>query len=93
MKSKKELLLEAQNEQIQLLAGHRVTVLKALDELESFNGKDDYVVSLPIIVKAYPDGIDQARIREVLRPHQIRESGLFGSWPPGSSRPAPANFW
>ena len=65
-KSKKELFLEAQNEQVKTLAGHRVTVLKALDELDSFNGEDDYNVGLPVIVNAYPNGIEQARVRVVL---------------------------
>lgn len=64
--SKKELFLEAQTEHLKLLAGHRVTVLKAMDELDSFNGEDDYKVGLPIIVNAFPEGIAQAKVREVL---------------------------
>ena len=66
IKSKKELLLEAQFEQTTTIAGCRVTVLKGLDELKSFNGEDDYAANLPIIVSAYPEGIEQSRIREVL---------------------------
>lgn len=66
MKSKKQELIDAQNEQVEIVASHRVAVLKSLDELESFNGKDDYTVGLPIIVNAYPEGISQTKVREVL---------------------------
>jgi hypothetical protein len=67
MKTPKELLIEAQNNQLKVVAGHRVAVLKSLDELEEFRGKDDYQICLSTIVNAYgPGGIPQTKVREVL---------------------------
>jgi hypothetical protein len=67
MKTKKELLLEAQKEQCGVVAQHRIQVLRSLDELEEFGGVDDYKVSLEQIVVAYPDkGITLTHVRNVL---------------------------
>jgi hypothetical protein len=77
MKSKKELLLEAQNEQRQVVAKNRVSLLKALDELEEFGGKDDYETSLSAIVTEYGEkGISLTRVREVLPEAKPLENAL-----------------
>ena len=65
-KSKKQLVIEAQNEQLDVIATNRLTVLQSIDELESFGGKDDYVQGLRTIVNGYPDGITLSKVQTVL---------------------------
>ena len=76
MKSPKDLLIEAQNNQLKVVADHRVAVLKSLDELEEFRGKDDYQIAVATIVKEYPNGIVLTRLREVLPDSVILEEAV-----------------
>jgi hypothetical protein len=77
MATNKELLIFAQNEQCQVVAKHRVSVLKALDELEEFGGTDDYETSLTAIVDHYgKNGISLTRVREVLPDAKSLETAL-----------------
>ncbi len=65
-KSPIDLLIEAQNNQLQVVAGHRLAVLKSQDDLKKFRGEDDYQIAVSTIVKEYPEGIVLTRLREVL---------------------------
>jgi hypothetical protein len=65
--TRKELLFEAQTEQIEQIAQHRIKVLKDLDELQQFGGKDDYNTNILAIVNEYGNhGIALTKLREVL---------------------------
>ena len=56
-KTKRELAIEAQKEQQQIVAAKRVEYLKALFELEEIGGQDDIKASVLEIVNAFPKGI------------------------------------
>ena len=52
-----QVVKEAQAEQNVVVAKQRVSLLKAIDELESIGGSEDHLVGLRRILEAYPDGI------------------------------------
>jgi hypothetical protein len=66
--SQKQLLLEARKEHAVVVAGHRISLLGALDEVdEDFGGKDDYQASLLAIVNHYGEaGVNLTKVRQVL---------------------------
>lgn len=76
MTNAKELFFKAQDQQLTTIAGHRLAVVKASDELRSFNGEDDYQIAVATIVKEYPEGIVLTRLREVLPDSVILEKAV-----------------
>ena len=76
MKSPIDLLIEAQDNQLKMVAGHRLAVLKSQDDLKKFRGEDDYQIAVTTIVKEYPDGIVLTRLREVLPDSVILEKAV-----------------
>lgn len=76
MPTSKELLVAAQNEQLQTVAKNRVAVLTGLAELKEFGGEDDYVASLLAIVQNYTDGIVLTQVREVLPNSEILDKAI-----------------
>jgi hypothetical protein len=66
MPTTKELVLQAQTEQLGVIATNRLAVLKSIDELDEIGGKDNYVHSLKTILAAYPNGIRLSRVQEVM---------------------------
>jgi hypothetical protein len=65
-KTKKELLLEAQNEEIDVITTHRLAMLRSIDDLAAIGGKDDYQRSLLAVVTEFgADGIALNRVSEV----------------------------
>ena len=76
MKSPIDLLIEAQNNQLQVVASHRLAVLKSQDDLKKFRGEDDYQIAVSTIVKEYPEGIVLTRLREVLPDSVILDNAV-----------------
>jgi predicted RNA binding protein with dsRBD fold (UPF0201 family) len=66
MPTNKELVKQAQTEQLGIIANNRLTVLQSIEELESVGGKDDYHQSLRTIVNAYPEGVLLSKVQMVL---------------------------
>lgn len=66
MKTALDLFIEAQDNQLKVVASHRLGVLKSQDELKKFRGEDDYQIAVATIANEYPDGIVITRLREVL---------------------------
>ncbi len=65
--SKIQVLLDAQKEQGELIAKHRITLLKAIDDLDAFGGQDDYKSNVLTIVHEFgSEGISLKQLREVL---------------------------
>ena len=76
MKNPLDLFIEAQNNQLKVVAGHRVALLKSQDELKRFRGEDDYEIAVAAIVTAYPEGIVVTRLREVLPDSTILDEAI-----------------
>ena len=55
-KSNYELVLEAQKEQVVVIANDRVALREDLDAMEKIGGKDDYESSLPAFLAKYNKG-------------------------------------
>jgi hypothetical protein len=66
MSTNKEIVKQAQIEQLGVIAKNRLTVLTSIDELDEIGGKDNYVESLRTIVNAHPEGIVLGRVQMVL---------------------------
>lgn len=67
IQNKKQLLLEAQSEQVEVIARSRISLLRAINDLDSFGGQDNYKSNLITIVNEFgSEGISLTRIREVL---------------------------
>ena len=66
MKTPLDLLNEAQDNQLKVVAVHRLAVLKSQDELKKFRGEDNYEIAVATIVNEYPEGIVLTRLRDVL---------------------------
>lgn len=66
-KSKKQILLEAQEEQAKEIANQRLKLLQGLADLDAFGGEDDYKISLTTILDAYGnEGISLTSLRMAL---------------------------
>jgi hypothetical protein len=71
-KTKKELLFEAQNEEIDVITTHRLAILRSMDDLAAIGGKNDYQRSLLAVVTEYgPDGLSLNRASEVFPDQQL----------------------
>ena len=67
LKTKKTLLIEAHNEQMDVITAIRLSLLSALNDLADIGGKDDYDRALEAIVNASgTDGISLAQLRTIL---------------------------
>ena len=75
-KSPIDLLIEVQDNQLKVVGGHRLAVLKAQDDFKKFRGEDDYQIAVTTIVKEYPEGIVLTRLREVLPDSVILEKAV-----------------
>jgi hypothetical protein len=65
-KTKKQILLEAQEESNLILAAKRIEVLKALIELTDMNADDDYKITIMEVLKAFGGSLSLAFMAEVL---------------------------
>ena len=65
-KSKKDLLMEAQDEMNHVVAQKRIDVLTALSELEEIRATDDYKVTIIEAIKAFNKPLPLAFISQVL---------------------------
>lgn len=61
-----EEVKQVQADQNLVIANQKVTVLKAVDELKSIGGEEDYEVGLRSILEAYPQGILLSKATTVL---------------------------
>ena len=67
LKTKRHLLIEAQNEQIDSITAMRLSLLSELNDLAGMGGKDDYKRGLEGIIQASgKDGIALSQLRIVL---------------------------
>ena len=54
--SKYQLVLEAQEDQVLVIADCRIALREALDEMNQIGGEDDYQTSLPAFLAKYKNG-------------------------------------